>query len=494
MPNHLQPSEITYTRDRVAQILNEARYIPPNPNSNDTSLPIELYVEHSKINTRFQLGDIKKVQLEAASKRYREYCDIISKATPANHLEQLDTAYSKLLECHFQPRDIDATIDGACHKLARLPEVPPSLGNRWTQESISKLDDEYFVNQAHKTWDNLKVVRYVDKNIIRIALRIEIADAQWSGIFAFYINTISSLLSAALELSSVRRPYVLVLQAFLWTSWQRALMLHFSDGLNHQIKLGYDHEQNEFLAVDIVPAIQRELRVGSNRPDVPGYMCKWAFKLLNSDRAAVGLDFRAFIERYEETLGILPPRCIVSTGGDRLQCEGTSPESCTRFKGMKIEDQSAHSSSCSGSGGCKRLFWNEQSYRGQTGARAVTIEDGDHEQLDYRTASSSTMTVSHVWSHGQGGRPENHGTGMNSCLHERYIEIARQFGCDSYWMDTPCIPQDHQLRREAIQHMNSVFATSKLTLVCDRDLMLIDVSNPSTELYESLLSVLLVCD
>lgn len=44
-------------------------------------------------------------------------------------------------------------------------------------------------------------------------------------------------------------------------------------------------------------------------------------------------------------------------------------------------------------------------------------------------------------------------------------------------MDTPFIHEDHQLRAESIAKINDVFAQSKVTLVCDRDLMEIDVQN-----------------
>ncbi len=61
-------------------------------------------------------------------------------------------------------------------------------------------------------------------------------------------------------------------------------------------------------------------------------------------------------------------------------------------------------------------------------------------------------------------------------------------------MDTPCIPEDHQLRREAINNINHVFSDSKLTLICDRDLMQIDANHLTLETKESILATLLVCD
>ena len=92
---------------------------------------------------------------------------------------------------------------------------------------------------------------------------------------------------------------------------------------------------------------------------------------------------------------------------------------------------------------------------------------------------------------GQGGRPE---TGFNHCLHLRYSGIARFLGCDSYWIDTTCIPNDHQLRAESITKINEVFANAKVMLMCDKDIMEIDISNMTTAVCETLLVTAIVCD
>lgn len=92
---------------------------------------------------------------------------------------------------------------------------------------------------------------------------------------------------------------------------------------------------------------------------------------------------------------------------------------------------------------------------------------------------------------GQGGRPE---TGFNNCLHLRYSRIARSLGCDSYWIDTTCIPNDHQLRAESISKINEVFMNAKVMLVCDKDIMGIDISNMTTAVCETLLVTAIVCD
>ena len=61
-------------------------------------------------------------------------------------------------------------------------------------------------------------------------------------------------------------------------------------------------------------------------------------------------------------------------------------------------------------------------------------------------------------------------------------------------MDTPCIPAHHFLRNEAISNINRVFEQSKATLVCDRDLMEIDVGALSMALRESILITVISCD
>lgn len=61
-------------------------------------------------------------------------------------------------------------------------------------------------------------------------------------------------------------------------------------------------------------------------------------------------------------------------------------------------------------------------------------------------------------------------------------------------MDTPCIPEDHKLRREAIENINHVFEQSKATLVCDKDLMDIDASDLSMDVCELIIATMIVCD
>lgn len=154
------------------------------------------------------------------------------------------------------------------------------------------------------------------------------------------------------------------------------------------------------------------------------------------------------------------------------------------------------------------MFWEAESYKRVQGARAVCIKTSHTGRLRYKEASTKTISISHVWSHGQGGRPEEmevYGeiAGFNTCLHERYSVIAESLDCDSYWIDTACIPSDDTLRREAISHINGVFGRSHATIVVDRDIMSIDIGELSRDttltkstlqLRETILATLLVCD
>lgn len=167
-----------------------------------------------------------------------------------------------------------------------------------------------------------------------------------------------------------------------------------------------------------------------------------------------------------------------------------------------MQDQSAHTYRCTGKNDCGRLVWDSTSYiripsSEKSGARAVDIAYSTRTHLKYRESSGRTLAISHVWSHGQGGRPETEITdpkkgkmkgGVNQCLHERYTKIAQQVGCDSYWIDTACIPFDEQLRKEAISKINRVFKQSKVTLICDRDIQEMVISNLTTAGKETILA------
>ena len=229
-----------------------------------------------------------------------------------------------------------------------------------------------------------------------------------------------------------------------------------------------------------------ELGVRSFRGDGVPYLCNSAFELLRTSRSSVALDFRGLIDRFDSQFPNAKGRCIKDSD---LSCKGGVLHSCQRFTGAETRAQSFHASGCNAK--CPRIRWDEASHRRSANPRAVIADlSSRSKRLLYCKTSSNRMAISHVWSHGQGGRPED---GINLCLYKKYCSLAKALECESYWIDSTCIPDDEQLRTETIKSINSIFRDSKVTLISDQDIQSVSIDNSSVEL-ETLLSVLLVCD
>ena len=419
-----------------------------------------------------------------------------------SHCSRLDDRFSRIVLCNLQIENTNYVSDCAFNLLTRLParplqlpEEPPALNSGYL---IHNVPAEQNPTATATMWDDLLVTSYVSANVIRTALLSVIYRGRASHMLQNLVDTVADLIGTASALSSsadseIARQRWFVVRVFLWTSWQRCTMIYFYSILEEYLRAGFrDDDGPSLILRGMQPSPDLSIQEMSRRyatSNKPLYMCGWAFELLRSNPICIGLDFRRFFLRFSMAFGDRPGRCLRN---DHASCNGDEPSKCQRFKGMRIENQSLHDDICQGD--CGRLTWDEESYRSISGARAVALKIADsRKKLLYRQASANTLAISHVWSHGQGGRPEA-GHGFNHCLHRRYVSIATSLGCDSYWMDTPCIPEDHKLRREAIENINFVFEQSKATLVCDKDLMDIDASNISIEVRELILATLVVCD
>lgn len=261
-------------------------------------------------------------------------------------------------------------------------------------------------------------------------------------------------------------------------------MLYFYYVIGVQLWEGASSTWSSFLAIRGVRRLI-DLESEDYRGDGIPYLCNWAFELLRTTRTSLGLDFRRMISLFDNHFYRLEGRCV---RGSTSTCKGDLPDSCQRFTGAEAKSQSMHAIGCDEK--CKRIRWSEVSYRQCENPRAVGINP-DHKLLSYRKASTNTMAISHVWSHGQGGRPED---GINVCLHKRYCRLAESFDCDSYWIDSTCIPEDKKLREEAIMSINDIFYNCRVTLISDKDLQSKNITDGSLEDFETLLSILLVCD
>lgn len=440
---------------------------------------------------------------EGKRRRATQWCRAyyFAAQNPEHHLYLLDRAVGSLLHCNFEGKlDEDVVVDQTCTLLSRLPPTPHLPAALSAKLPLSALHWLYFegtqsgnLTLDQNNWHEMLVTNWVDTSCIRLALTIvQIRDDANYYVTRMkeYVDTIAELLEMSFELSAktsdnvVDESHWLVAQSFLWTCWSRALMLHFHYHLNLQLNIGYDAERNSVL--NMRQPLPDGAAASNYSEELPQYMCAWAFRLLKSDRASTGQDFRGFRNRFWTMFGDRPGRCVAMSS---QTCNGLGPEHCQRFTGMKIIDQSAHDFNCDGK--CDKISWDEGSYRSIEGARAVSIKNSSETAIRYCQASPNTLSVSHVWAHGAGGRPH---TGMNACLHKRLIQLATENACESYWMDTPCIPENHDLRAEAIANINKIFTMSRMTLIWDRDIMSIDIGDGSIETMEALISTVLVCD
>ena len=500
----LHEGEFTFTRSGVLDILKAETY---TPRKNNKFRPSTFVCHDFTLRKEIDGGYDSDYRPGVVDQRVRDW---ISKwrehiASAGSGVQSLDEYFSKLLKCAFQPSEPnDIIVAKVYNLLARLPTVPLEFRDPDLDPHYAELRNEHFLPGMNRAWTSLCFAHFVSRNVIRMALEIVQRlhnDDAVGGIFANFINTMSDALRAAIDLSKKEiSTELFIVKAYLWTSWQRMILLYYHWILAMQLPQGYMEH------VDIVMTPLKGLDIfkkaidksAQNRLDtqVPSYMCNWALRVLQEDKAIVVRDYRRFFQRFSHAFPGHSPRCLIPKQGNPSSCDNRYPDTCLRLSGMTVVNQSAHRYTCNRH--CIPLYWNEQSWKTVGGAAAVALDLGPDGLLHYVEASERTLAVSHVWSNGQGGRPENNalagGTGLNSCLHQRYRNIAIGHGCDSYWMDTPCIPTDHSLRNDAIANINSIFANSKITLICDRDLMDIDVRNLDITVQECLLAALLVCD
>ena len=500
MSDPLLPGPTTFTLERTRNQLRDDMFRRDSPSS---GVPPQFQCED--LGHSFEGGVHRTHTAREEEERRKMIChELYERVLDSNsHCSGLDDRFSQIVSCNFQMEDTDDIPHHAYNLLTRLParslqlpDVPPALNSEHCTHRSPRVGTP---TESARLWDDLQVSSYVSANVIRTAI-LCVSDYGHGAaclLLQDLVDTIASLIGTAGALSSsaeseLARQKWFIVRAFLWTSWQRCTMMHFHKMLSYNLVTGFNDHNGQLLILrgpQVTPDLSiQEMSRHYATINKPQYMCGWAFELLRNSPICIGLDFRRFFLRYSVEFGDRLGRCL----SDNRACKGDESGKCQRFKGMRIENQSLHDGICRGD--CGRLTWDEASYRSFSGARAVALQTADSRtKLIYRQASTNTLAISHVWSHGQGGRPEA-GHGFNDCLHRRYVSIAVSLGCDSYWMDTPCIPEDHKLRREAIENINYVFEQSKATLVCDKDLMDIDASDLSIEFCELILVTMIVCD
>ena len=132
-----------------------------------------------------------------------------------------------------------------------------------------------------------------------------------------WINFISELLdqTASLPESNDRQDKVgkHILSAYLWTEWQRSMMLLMYYVLGRELQDGYNESWTEILALRGNSAVNRAscaatLDALSN--PMSTFIFPWAFEPLKTSRSSLGLDSKIIHQRFSDTHRSQPARCL----------------------------------------------------------------------------------------------------------------------------------------------------------------------------------------
>ncbi|KAK8080928.1 hypothetical protein PG997_008746 [Apiospora hydei] len=447
--------------------------------------------------------DVEYYSQERRGAMLQKMCVDLAKAAsdPAQHFQQMEGIFAELLSCQWRPKDLseDRIVQQVHSILQRLPDAPAKLPG-----DPKRLAPEYFTGDD-KLWENLRAVSGPQKNLVRIVIYYIISTQEGGYVdltLQKVLNHVGELINTCNmnrkrsvkfrpRIPRISRKSFYIAGAYLWAFWQRARTLFAYIRLCLDVRGGVRHGMEKLYWVQDF-SVSRKVSLRTLTDNValsgkPPNMCGWMLELLRGDPKCLGLDFSILHSRFRNAFNDEPARCRDDSSEG---CLGKHWRQCRMFYRKNVlPDQTMHDDTEPHTHDQEyKVVWDEASYRSLSGPRAVSINDADKSRLRYCQATERTMAISHVWSHGQGGRPD---TGINACLHKRYKRLARVNGCDSYWIDAACIPDEDVLRSEAITFINRIFYTSKCVLVIDIDLMKNDVRNMDTRQHESLLTAVL---
>ena len=320
----------------------------------------------------------------------------------------LDALFSTIVTSKFEPlADSRSIVKRASDLLERmparpvdLPDIPLEVPPEFRASTIAST-----ASTDASLWEKLQATTYVSTNVLRAVLsavmdsRFMVPLLNMTDIIATFLEIVSQLASEAYDISRTWRSFIA--RAFLWTSWQRCQTIYFHLVAGHYVMNGSPDGKMQKLNMRGTftspgPTLDELSKQWASLQKSP-YMCGWNFELLRTAPVCIGADFRRFHRLYNAAFVNHPARCLK---GQLNYCRGNSPKSCRRFQGMAIEDQSAHNQTCPGEN-CRRLIWDERSYRSVTWGRAVSItltEGHSCEALQYCSASDRTLAILHVWS------------------------------------------------------------------------------------------------
>ena len=242
--------------ERVKAIFHYNRFNP------DPHLPDKLPAPFHSEGFRYaNEGGPTIIYGEENAVRIRSFCtellDLIDESPL--HTSRLDTKFSELLQCHFQPTgnssplhdqpslDLEVEItkrtiqlsDRLPKTLLQLSNVPSGLPSIYYSCSTERKDSHTL------SWHDLRVASYVSVNVIRVAMCTIIHPWISKGKIPELINHVAELLDVAAQLcssskTSAARYRWFMVMSFIWASWQHSVMIYFSYLLAQHLETGVD--------------------------------------------------------------------------------------------------------------------------------------------------------------------------------------------------------------------------------------------------------------
>lgn len=187
-------------------------------------------------------------------------------------------------------------------------------------------------NMQDNAWDNLFVTSFIDTNnclfLLKVADLGHQPDLEFARRIGRYIDLIGELVdiyddlvdhaelgftapfedptpsTQALKVALFphdtddHEQSLSVIKAFLWSAWQRSVMLYFYYVIGVQLWQGSSSTWTSLLAVRGVRRLI-DLDAKYYRGDSTQYLCNWAFELLRRNRTSLTLDFRRMIRLFD---------------------------------------------------------------------------------------------------------------------------------------------------------------------------------------------------
>lgn len=225
-------------------------------------------------------------------------------------------------------------MEQAAQLLQRLPKLPPNITSIETARVLChKSRRGYFLqniyprknvghDRAEMIWMQMCVTRKLNSVVLRLALYIANVEAHSSvaGRRAADSLKIHEIANATLELLRVAFKIAgsdktqhkiswAIVQAYLWNSWQRIVMLFFhkcfgeisEDGEStHQRSIAIE-QLSKLQGIQLIPELSRLRHEDlSQRLRAIPYLCSWSYRLLFETYFSRTTDLRSFFQAYSK--------------------------------------------------------------------------------------------------------------------------------------------------------------------------------------------------